>query len=46
LLKRVTVAALGFAALMLSNAASAAQPYGLWTSQERDVRVRLRDCGD
>jgi uncharacterized protein (DUF2147 family) len=45
LLKRVTAAALGLAAFMLSNAASAAPPYGVWTSQERDVRVRLRDCG-
>ena len=45
MLKRVTAAAIGLAALLLSNAASAAPPYGVWTSQERDVRVRLSDCG-
>ncbi len=45
MLKRVTAAAFGLAALLLSNAASAAPPYGVWTSQERDVRVRLSDCG-
>lgn len=45
LIERMTVAAFGLAALLLSNGASAAPPYGVWTSQERDVRVRLRDCG-
>jgi uncharacterized protein (DUF2147 family) len=45
LFKRVTAAALGLAALLLSYAASAAPPYGVWTSQKRDVRVRLSDCG-
>jgi uncharacterized protein (DUF2147 family) len=45
LFKRVTVAACGLAALVLSNAASATPPYGVWTSQKRDVRVRLSDCG-
>lgn len=43
--KRLTVAAFGLVALLLSDAASAAPPYGVWTSQERDVRVRLSDCG-
>ncbi|HZD92253.1 MAG TPA: DUF2147 domain-containing protein [Pseudolabrys sp.] len=45
--KSVTAAACGLAALLLSGAAQAASPaapYGVWTSQERDVRVRLHDC--
>ncbi len=45
MLKRASAAAFGLAALLLSNAASATPPYGVWTSQERDVRVRLADCG-
>lgn len=45
MLRRLTLAACGLAALLLSNAALAAPPYGVWTSQERDVRVRLSDCG-
>ena len=45
MLKRVTLAAFGLAALLSSNAALAAGPYGVWTSQKRDVRVRLSDCG-
>lgn len=47
MLKRLIVAACGLVALLLlSTAASAAAPpYGVWTSQKRDVRVRLHDCG-
>ena len=45
MLKCVTAAAFGLAALLSSSAALAAPPYGIWTSQERDVRVRLADCG-
>ena len=45
MLKCVTAAAFGLAALLSSSAALAAPPYGVWTSQERDVRVRLADCG-
>lgn len=44
MLKRLILAACGLVALLLSNTAFAAPPYGLWTSQERDVRVRLSDC--
>lgn len=43
--KRVTAAAFGLAALLSSGAVLAAPPYGVWTSQARDVRVRLADCG-
>ena len=45
MLKRVTAAAFGLAAVLLSNAAFADPPYGVWTSQKHDVRVRLSDCG-
>jgi uncharacterized protein (DUF2147 family) len=45
LFKRLTAAVCGVAALLLSNVASAAPPYGVWTSQKRDVRVRLSACG-
>lgn len=45
MIKRETAAAFGLAALLLSHAASAAPPYGVWASQKRDVRVRLNNCG-
>lgn len=44
LLRRLTAGAFGLALLVLTNAALAAPPYGVWTSQERDVRVRLSGC--
>lgn len=47
MIRSVTAAAIGLAAMTamtLSSVASPAPPYGVWTSQERDVRVRLHDC--
>jgi uncharacterized protein (DUF2147 family) len=43
----MTAGAFGLAALLLlPHAAFATQPpLGVWTSQKRDVRVRLSDCG-
>ncbi len=46
MLRRTAAAAFGLAALLMTHAASAQQPpFGVWTSQKRDVRVRLSDCG-
>lgn len=33
------------AALLVSNAAHAATPEGLWMSADRDTKVRIVDCG-
>ncbi len=44
MLRLATAAAFGLAALLWSHVALAAPPYGVWTSQKRDVRVLLAEC--
>jgi uncharacterized protein (DUF2147 family) len=42
---KFAIAAAAGAVLMLSNAARAATPEGIWLSQDRDTKVRIVNCG-